>query len=507
VRGFDEHGLMWKAMLAGESRDGVSLQARLRHAFVEAILDGRLAPGRRVPSSRDLAALAGVSRTTASIVMEQLVADGYLDAKPRNGYFVSAAIDRSQLVSAGPFATRTAAVGAQSAPDWSARLAHVDTRFPWVERPPGWQACRYRFVYGEIDPRIFPFADWREATRLALDIASVRDWGQDTAGHDSPALVDEVIKRILPRRGIAAKPDEIMLTLGTQHGLYLLALLLMRNGTRVGMEEPGYTDARYIFARHAATIVPLPLDARGLETGPQLADCEYVYCTPSHQCPTGVTMSTERRVALLAHANAHDQIVIEDDYEPELQYAGAATPALKAIDKCERVIYLSSLSKVVCPGLRIGFIVGPARLVTELKALRRLMIRQIPGNNQASTVQFVRQGHYDRLLTVARDALKARAEILVATLAARLPEAEFDIPTGGAAVWLRLPGRPDLERLRAACFEAGVLLDPVEPFFASPPRESYVRLNFSTIALEQMEAGIGAFAAVARRILRQQRAG
>ena len=486
--------LMWKELLTRGTKEGIQLQAQLRNALVDAIVDGNLPAGRRVPSSRNLAELAGVSRTTASIVLEKLAADSFLEARPRDGYYVSSAL-RQQKLALTRYTDRV------DKPDWAHRMAHTDTRYPWQARPPGWQSCPYPFVYGEVSSQTFPFADWRDASRSALGKSAIELWGQDSGGEESPELVAQIINKILPRRGIAARPDQVMLTLGTQHGLYLIAQTLLRPGVKIGMEEPGYMDARFIFMRSGADLLSVPLDAFGMTIDKRLTDCNYLYCTPSHQAPTGVTMSTERRLGLLSHAVLHDQIIIEDDYEPELKYEGAAAAALKAMDQSGRVIYLSSLSKLVCPGLRIGYIVGPEQLVAELRSLRKLMIRQLPGNNLASAAQFIRQGHYDRLIGAMRRSLEAKATVIVDILRKELPVAQLEAPTGGSAIWMRIPGHPNAAKLRAACFDAGVLIDPVEPYFANPPKDTWVRLNFASIPKELVERGTRIFARTVRTML------
>ncbi|WP_322513866.1 PLP-dependent aminotransferase family protein [Rhodopseudomonas palustris] len=491
----DEDRLMWKELLGRSAKEGVHLQAQLRNAFVDAIVDGNLPAGRRVPSSRELASLAGVSRTTATLVLEKLAADSFLEARPRNGFYVSSALKRRQV-------TFGRSVDNADRPDWAARLVHAEVGYPWQERPLGWERCKYRFVYGEVNPQTFPFTDWRDASRSALTSPAIQHWGQDSGGEESQPLIEQIINKILPRRGIAAAADQVMLTLGTQHGLYLIAQTLLGPGLKVGVEEPGYMDARFIFLRSGADLISIPIDAFGMTIDKRSTDCNYLYCTPSHQAPTGVTMSTERRLSLLTQAVVQDQIIIEDDYEPELKYDGAAAASLKAMDRSGRVIYLSSLSKLVCPGLRIGYLVGPETLIAELKSLRRLMLRQLPGNNLASAAQFIRQGHYDRLMTEMRKSLEAKAKLIVDTLRKELPIAEYAAPTGGSAIWMRIPGCRSPSKLRAACFDAGVLIDPVEPYFAVAPKETWVRLNFASIPKELVEAGTVVFARTVAKIIR-----
>ncbi|WP_322103201.1 PLP-dependent aminotransferase family protein [Paraburkholderia sp. J41] len=483
-----EYELMWRQLLPARlhAGDGPPLQVQLRTALVGAILDGRLPTGLRLPSGRELAQLAAVSRNTVVLVYERLVADGFLEARPRDGYFVSNGIERVQV-------RDVHAHDAPERPDWNARMARAEAghrALRWLDRPEGWRRFRYPFVYGQFDPRLFPLSDWRECSRQALEVGAVEAWGQDGQGSDSPLLIDQLIRRVLPRRGIAATPDEVLLTLGTQHGLYLLGELFALPGAVIGIEDPGYMDARNIFARRSASVQPLPVDDRGLSLSAELAACDYVYCTPSHQCPTGVTMSTDRRVALLERAAHRDQVIFEDDYDPETQYVGQPLPALKAIDKSDRVIYLSSLSKMLAPGLRLGYVVAPAPVIAKLRVLRRLMLRQPPGNNQLAAALFIQQGHYDRLLHQMRETLTARAAAVSHALQRYLPDASFGAPHGGSSIWLRLPGRVDTLALRAACIAQGVLFDPGEPFFHRAMTEPFIRLGFSSIPLERIDAGI-----------------
>lgn len=478
-----EHELMWRQLLPKPERSAAPLQVQLRTALVNAVLDGRLPEGLRLPSGREMATLTGVSRNTAVLVYDRLVSDGYLEARPRDGYYVCGAIGRADL-------TPIAANSAPNLPDWRARTAHPVDTHRWLDRPAGWQKFRYPFVFGQFDPSLFPLSDWRECSRQALEVAAVESWAQDGSGGDSALLIDQLIRRVLPRRGIAATPDQILLTLGTQHGLYLLADLFAKPGTVVGVEDPGYMDARNIFMQRGARIAPLPVDAFGLEIADELKRCQYIYCTPSHQCPTGVTMSTDRRLALLDHASRHDQVIFEDDYDPETQYVGQPLPALKAIDKCDRVIYLSSLSKLLSPGLRLGYIVAPAAVIDQLRVARRLMIRQVPGNNQIAAAKFIQQGHYDRLLHVTRQTLSLRAAALVAAVRRFMPEAEFGEPHGGSSLWVRMPAGVDLLALRTACIAQGLLFDPGEPFFLSAASQRYIRIGFSSIGLDRIEPGM-----------------
>lgn len=194
-----------------------------------------------------------------------------------------------------------------------------------------------------------------------LSVLEISEWAQDMILRDDDSLVQQIRTRVLPRRGVWANDDEIVITVGTQQALYLLADLLVSADTPVGMENPGYPDARNIFSSRSGRIVDLKVDEGGLVVDAALGACDYVYVTPSHQCPTTVTMPLERREALLRMADEADFILIEDDYESENRAEGEAIPALKSLDRSGRVIYIGSLSKTLAPGCGWATWLAPRR--------------------------------------------------------------------------------------------------------------------------------------------------
>lgn len=489
-----KHDLMWRQLLPKARRNDEPLQVQLCTAFVTAILDGRLPAGSRLPSGRDLAQLTGVSRNTAVLVYERLSAEGYIESRLRDGFFVCGDIPPTQIAVEHVPAPNTQ-------PDWNQRLkAHCEV-VPWADRPNVWRRVRYPFVYGQFEPRQFPLSQWRQCTRQANELKAVDRWWLEGEDAGSAQLIDQLIRRVLPRRGIAATRDQVLLTLGRQQSFYLLARLLVRDGARIGFEDPGFMDPRNVFAYNGAHVVPLPVDEQGVVPTAEYADCDYLYCTPGYQCPTGVTLSPERRATLLAMAAQHDQVIIEDDDDPETQYDGQALPALKAQDRHNRVIYLSSLSKLLSPGLCIGYIVAPAPVIEQLRQLQRLMIRQIPGNNQVAAALFIQQGHYDRLLQQARERLGQRAALIAQALRDNLPEADFIVPTGGATLWLQLPDCRDLTQLYMEGLAKGVLFDAGTAFYLDPAVSAAnpsMRLGFGSIAMDAIVPGIEELSRVIR---------
>lgn len=355
-----------------------SLQTQIREALVSAILDGQLAREEPIPSTRKMAKSLGVSRNTVVLAYQGLLDDGYLMARERSGYYVS----EKAIETAAP--PKLAVKQGHAAPsiDWSRRLTMRPAAQANVSKPLDWQSYPYPFIYGQVDHNLFPLAEWRDCARQALGKKWLGSWTNDTWAHDDPLLVEQIRRRILPRRGIMANDDEILVTLGAQNALYLLTALLVSPKTQVGMEEPGYPDVRNIFSLSTPNVALLPVDEKGLVPSDAFNACDIVFTTPSHQFPTTVTMPLERRLELLKRAARHDVLIIEDDYEFETNYVNEPCPALKSLDDEGRVVYVGSLSKTLFPGLRLGFLVAPANVVAQARALRRLMVRHAPNNNQ-----------------------------------------------------------------------------------------------------------------------------
>jgi GntR family transcriptional regulator/MocR family aminotransferase len=279
----------------------------------------------------------------------------------------------------------------------------------------------------------------------------------------------------------------------------MVADLLMREGTAVAVEDPCYPDARNIFSSRTSNIVGLPVDAHGLPLQPQLQQIDYVYTTPSHQCPTGVTMPRQRREALLQMAQAHDFVIIEDDYESENSFEGDPIPALKSMDRHDRVIYIGSLSKSLAPGLRIGYIVAAPALIEQLRALRRLMLRHPSTFIQRTLAMFISLGHYDAQLRRLAQAQRERHEVLVGALARHMPECQAVPVSGGGALWVRIPDTVRAEELARRAAALDVLIEPGDVFFlASTPPANYIRLGYQSIPSQDIDQGIAHLAEVLR---------
>jgi GntR family transcriptional regulator/MocR family aminotransferase len=479
---------MWKQLLQRSARENMSLQGQIREMLVGAILDGQLPAGVPIPSSREMAEQLGVARNTVVLAYQQLADEGYLVSRHRSGHFVNTEMLAGRLEAR----SRPAAAGvAAAAPDWQKRFQVHPSRQRSIVKPADWQKYPHPFLYGQFDAALFPTADWRECCIKSLSVLDIRDWAPDQIARDDQSLVQQIRMRVLPRRGVWASADEIVVTVGAQHALYMIADLLVREGTRVGIEDPGYPDARNIFASRTSRLSPLPIDEHGLVVTDALRELDFVYATPSHQCPTTVTLPLERREALLKLADEADLIVVEDDYESENRFDGEPIPALKSLDRSNRVIYVGSLSKTLAPGLRIGYVVGPAELIAELRALRRLMLRHPPAYIQRAFARFLSLGHFDALLRRLAAAQRERADALLAAMARHLPQCQVVPVSGGGSCWISLPERLDATELASQARERGVLIEPGEVFFMGEPApRQHFRLGYSSITVPAIEPGI-----------------
>ncbi|MFN3280195.1 MAG: PLP-dependent aminotransferase family protein, partial [Tabrizicola sp.] len=351
---------------------------------------------------------------------------------------------------------------------------------------------------GQADPALFDHQNWRQCALRALGKRDFAALTSDYYDRDDPLLIQELLRTILPRRGIAAREDEVLLTLGAQNALFIAATAVLGPARRAVVENPGYPAWRAIVAASGATAVPVDVDAQGLP--PQIPATDVVFTTPSHQCPTNATMPVDRRVALLEAAEAQGFIIIEDDYEFEMSFLKPVAPALKSLDRAGRVIYAGSFSKSVFPGLRLGYLVGPPGFIAEARALRGLMLKHPPGHIQRTMAYFLGLGHYDALVNRMKNAFRRRRQVMAEAIAAEGLEVAGQGGFGGSSFWMRAPDGVDTEELALGLRGEGVLIEPGRAFFADAGPRNFYRLAYSSIAPQRIADGVARIAqAIARR--------
>jgi len=363
----------------------VALSRWLYNEFRRAILDRRLSPGTRLPATRDLARQYGISRGTVVAVFEQLEAEGYLLGRPGAGTHVNALPSRNASAKAGPLPkTRTLPAALRGLP-------HASPARPF--RP-------YQPALAE-----FPMDVWARVAGRGLRRASTSLLAEaDPRGY---APLREAIAAYLgSSRGVNCSPDQIMVVSGVQQGLDLVARALVKPGSSVWIEDPGYFGATAAFRNAGAKIIPVPLDDQGLNivTARRLSGgAKAAYVTPTHQFPLGMSMPVERRLSLLSWAYEAGAFVIEDDYDSEYRFEGRPIPALQGLDKKGSVIFLGSFNKVLFPGLRLGYIVLPARVLDPVLALRVSVDSYPPALIQATLCDFMTEGHLGRHIRKMRE--------------------------------------------------------------------------------------------------------
>lgn len=477
---------IWAKLFPQFSNSSGTLQGRVKEMMVHSILMGLVPAGAKVPTSRSLAAALGLSRNTVSLALQVLVDKGFLIAAPRSGLVVNGDILLGQALRS------SAEVTAPAALHWKSRLLSRASHQRNIVKPANWQDYSYPFIYGQFDASLVPLKDWRACAHQALFVPAVRKWAQDHINRDSDALLDQIQHRLLPARGIMARRDEILVTAGAQMACYLLANVLMDHTTVVGIEDPGYPDARNNFLLRTQKVRALPIDSDGLIASRAMGQCAYAYVTPSHQCPTTVTMPLARRLEILALAKKHDVVLFEDDHESELNFSGRPLPALKSLDTDGRVIYLGSLSKTLAHGLRIGYIVAPAELISELRALRRLIIRHTPANNAHTASLFIAQGHHDAFMRKLNVTYRERRELLSSAFQKYLPQFQITPSQGGSGAWIQGPQGLNAQTLAESCAARGVLIERGDVFFKKPSSaaQRYLRLGYAAIPASLIDAGV-----------------
>ncbi|PWQ94207.1 PLP-dependent aminotransferase family protein [Leucothrix arctica] len=481
---------MTEFLINMELHQSSTYQQQIREKLVELIEQDAFGE-KALPSGRKMAEMLGVSRNTVVLVYESLVDEGYLVARKRSGFFVNPDLSinnaKSNLVHLGQ-------IGASQdirQPDWSTRIQKHPSQFSSLNKDENWLKYQYPFIYGHIDVNDFPLYQWRECSRIAESKGKVHEWVEGYIGIDDPQLVSQIRQQVLSKRGISAQAEEVLITLGTQSSLFLLASLLADPSVVFGVENPGYPNLRHAIELCGSPMKPLALDQEGMEIGQQLKGCDYVCVTPSHQHPMTVTMPVERRKALLAQARQDDFVVIEDDYESEVNFIEEPLPALKSFDQDGRVIYVGSLSKSLTPGIRIGYLVADRTLITELRRLRELQYRHPPSNNQRITAMFISQGYYDSHVRRMRRTYETKWLRMQQGVEQYLSSCEIHSTPGSFCFWIGLPKGMTSCSLREVAAKHGVLVESGDTLFMEDDApKNYIRLGFSAINTEKILGGL-----------------
>jgi len=451
-----------------------------------AILTGRLAAGDRLPSSRALAQSLGVSRSTTVLAFDQLLAEGYLVTRTGAGTYVPTELPELKLEASptGPAALPPTTTYPLS--DYGQRLAQTGALHVRTEAAP------ITFThYGEPALDQFPLEVWRTLTQRRLRDHDVPlGYERDARGYlPLRAAISEYVTRA---RAVSCHPDQIVIVGGSQQALDLAARLFVNAGDRVVFEEPGYLGARRVFESYGADLVPVPVDEAGLQVD-RLPDAgaRLVHVTPSHQFPTGSVLSLPRRLALLDWAERVGALIVEDDYDSEYRYIERPIPALQGLGHHGRVLYIGTFSKVLFPGLRLGYLIVPEALVDLVSRAKWLTDRQAPLLEQAVLADFIREGHMGRHVRRMRTLYAARRACLTQALARVFGDRVRLLgDQSGMHLFISLESGLSDDKVLARAKAEGVGLASAAPYYAGAAPGGEFVLGYAHLTEAAIEEGI-----------------
>ena len=483
--------------LAGSTDRAAQIYAQLRGA----ILDGRLAGGDRMPASRDLAATLGVARGTVTTAYDRLVAEEFLVSRQGAGTFV--------VHGCSPSDGQTAARAARTARHGTVRPVAVWEREPVVARGP--DGAAYDFSLGVPDTTLFPYATWRRLVTAHLRAGRADHGTYETSGH--ARLQTEIARYAGLSRSVVASGDDVVVTAGAQQALDLVARVVLDPGAVVAVEDPGYEAAHRLLETHRAVVHPVPVDDEGLVVDALPPRARLVHVTPSHQFPTGVTMSRARRTALLEWAVRHDAVIVEDDYDSEFRFADRPLEPLQSLDREGRVVYIGTFSKSLLPALRIGYAIAPVSLQPALREARRVTVWNGDATTQSALADFLAEGHHAAHVRRASKVYRERRDELVARLEARLDPWLRVLPSAAGlhvTTLLREAEISDVTFAEAAR-RAGVFVDTLSTRHRGPEPRHGLAFGLGGVATPDIGPAIelvrGALASVVRPTRRRPPAG
>jgi GntR family transcriptional regulator/MocR family aminotransferase len=465
----------WDLQLQIDSGSGDPLFLQISRAISADIQRGRLRPGARLPGSRTLAASLGVHRNTVIAAYAELASEGWIESSQASGTFVARALPtvRPRAFIRSP----QQAGGRPARPGFELRgaVGPVDSPTP---------AGAYQMSGGIPDVRLAPAAELARAYARVLrqDARAVLGY---SGPHGHPRLRTALAAMLAAHRGLATEADDVLVTRGSQMALDLTARALVDTGDVVAVEALGYRYAWEALRRYGARLVPIPVDEQGLDVQAlaELVDrtpIRAVCVTPHHHYPTMVTMSASRRVALLALAQRKGFAIIEDDYDHEFHYEGRPVLPLASADSAGVVVYIGSLSKILAPGVRLGYVVAPRALLDRLAAHRTFVDRQGDHAIELAVAHLLEDGTLQRCVRRTRRIYHARRDFLGAELQRRLGHVlSFRLPSGSMAIWAKVASEVDADAWVERALQRNVVIRAAKHFAFDNRSRPFVRIGFA----------------------------
>jgi DNA-binding transcriptional MocR family regulator len=462
-----------------------------------------LAAGTRLPSTRALADKHGISRTTVLRAYEELWGQGYVESCP--GSYTTV---RAKTPIAAPVEKME-----KNLIDWggattpaSRELYDTVSRFPSSGyRPSSPEMLDMASL--DIDHRILPIEDFRRClTKVVIEETRIFNYGPAEGDRN---LRESIVSR-LRIHGIFCDPEEVLITNGSQQSLDLVIRSFVRPGSVIITESPTYMHALPLIRFYGARLVNLDMGEKGMNLGGlerklKKARPEFIYTMPNFQNPTGITMSQSIREDLLHIAGRYGIPIVEDAFEEEMKYFGRVPMPIKSMDTYRIVIYMSSFSKVLFPGIRMGWIAADRDIIQRITALKRVTDLSSNSVIQSSLCEFLRRGYYDLHIKRMHRIYKKRMLTAIENLKLRLPEDRvlWEEPLGGYLIWLRLEGlKISEDELHSGLREEGILVSKGSRFFPKTPSDHHIRLSISRLNEDEIVEGVKRLARALRRLYR-----
>ncbi len=451
-----------------DSHSRTALYIQIYEYIKKEILNANLHAGEKLPSARSLAANLQVSRSTIDTAYEQLVAEGYIHAREKRGYFVNSITHMQQFAASK---MEVSATPPQKEPNVT---------------------IRYDFNPDAIDTEHFPYSIWKSLGKNQLDIPANFLSG-DRRG-DLP-LRQAICDYLYGARGVQCTPEQIIIGAGLDHLLQMLCVLFERRAA-IAMEDPGYRSARQVLVSSGYAIVDVPLKEGALDVNTLArSSADICYVTPSHQFPLGSVMSISRRQQLLSWAAQDDKrYIIEDDHDSEFRYKGKPIPALQSLDTAGKVIYIGTFSKAISPAIRTGYMVLPQHLIERYQKKCGNYACPVSRIEQAILTSFIQQGYFEKHLNRMRKIYKGKHDCMLACIAQYFPDDLVDISGdyAGLYVLFRYHGSRTAKAIEAQAEKNGIELRSLKEYYSSPPADylpTYL-LGFANLSEEKIEEGI-----------------
>jgi len=483
-----------------DRKSEIPLYHQIEAYLRQGILSGNLPVDTRLPACRQLARELGVTRTTVENAYSELEADGLVFSRMGSGTYVLPQNPLSALPKSGldtPWPLWQQSVHARNIESKSGRVDEMLMA--------GGHPHPISFASGISDSRQFPAEEFRKVLQAVMrrDRFAALDYGE----RNGYAPLREGIAHILASQGLQTHPENILITAGSQQAIFLASQVLLKPDDIVLVEDPTYSAAIDLFRILGFQIVGIPMDGQGMQVEKlekllQLHHPKLIYTVPNFHNPTGTCLSSARRRQLIVLADRYNVPILEDDFVGDLRYEGRSQPSLKALDPGGQVIYVSTFSKMLMPGLRVGFIVADGPVYDSLLNFKRLSDLATSSLMQRALDAYVTVGRYQAYLHRSCQTFRKRRDAMLEAIDRHLPTGvSFDEPKGGLFLWLRLPESLSADELLPLACKEGVSFAPGNFFFTDGVRgRDWMRLNFSAQPVEDIEEGIKRLGTAIRRM-------